>query len=86
MTQYSDELDAFLDTLFPPEHLDDVLGEVVADADIPQLRIAETEKYPHVTYFLNGGRETPFPARTASWCRRRRSPPTTCSRKCRPRS
>ncbi len=61
MTQYSTELDAFLDTLFPPEHLDDVLGQVVANANIPQLRAAETEKYPHVTYFLNGGRETQFP-------------------------
>ncbi len=87
MTQYSTELDAFLDTLFPPEHLHDVLGEVVADANIPQLRAAETEKYPHVTYFLNGGRETPVPARGSHHgARRRRSPPTTCSRKCRPRS
>jgi 2,3-bisphosphoglycerate-independent phosphoglycerate mutase len=37
-----------------------VLGEVVANAGRAQLRIAETEKYPHVTYFLNGGREEPY--------------------------
>ncbi len=61
MTQYSTELDAFLATLFPPEQLANVLGEVTAAAHRTQLRAAETEKYPHVTYFLNGGREKPFP-------------------------
>src|SRR5439155_21256611 len=40
--------------------LANVLGQVVADADRAQLRMAETEKYPHVTYFLNGGREEPY--------------------------
>jgi len=45
---------------FPPEHLRDVLGEVVAKAGLVQLRIAETEKYPHVTYFFNGGVEESF--------------------------
>ena len=60
MTQYSTELDRFLETLFPPENLNDVLGEVVAAAGRTQLHAAETEKYAHVTYFLNGGRETPF--------------------------
>ena len=61
MTQYSTDLDRFLATLFPPEALANILGEVVAAAGRTQLRAAETEKYPHVTYFLNGGRETPFP-------------------------
>jgi 2,3-bisphosphoglycerate-independent phosphoglycerate mutase len=61
MTQYSAELDALLATLFPPEPLHNLLGEVAAAAGRSQLRAAETEKYPHVTYFLNGGRETPFP-------------------------
>jgi 2,3-bisphosphoglycerate-independent phosphoglycerate mutase len=61
MTQYSTELDRFLETLFPPDHLNNLLGEVVAAAGRTQLRAAETEKYAHVTYFLNGGRETPFP-------------------------
>src|SRR5262249_53881766 len=49
------ELDAFLGTIFPPQSLANVLGRVVADAGRTQLRMAETEKYPHVTYFLNGG-------------------------------
>jgi 2,3-bisphosphoglycerate-independent phosphoglycerate mutase len=57
MTQYSEELDALLATIFPPQVLTNVLGQVVADAGRAQLRMAETEKYPHVTYFLNGGEE-----------------------------
>lgn len=61
MTQYSTDLDRFLTTLFAPQSLDNVLGKVVADAGRTQLRMAETEKYPHVTYFLNGGEETPYP-------------------------
>ena len=60
MTQYSDELDKFLETIFPPQTFPNILGEVVANAHRTQLRMAETEKYPHVTYFLNGGREQPF--------------------------
>ncbi len=46
---------------FAPQTLNGILGEVVAAADKKQLRIAETEKYPHVTYFFNGGVEQPFP-------------------------
>jgi 2,3-bisphosphoglycerate-independent phosphoglycerate mutase len=42
-------------------HIQRPLGSVIAEAGLSQLRIAETEKYPHVTYFLNGGREEPFP-------------------------
>lgn len=61
MSRYSDELAPYLGVLFPPEALRHILGEVVADAHLRQLRLAETEKYPHVTYFLNGGDETPFP-------------------------
>ncbi len=45
--------------VFPPETLAHVLGQVVAAAGKRQLRIAETEKYPHVTYFFNGGEEVP---------------------------
>ena len=60
MTQYSTALDAFMTTLFAPQSLDNVLGKVVADAGRTQLRMAETEKYPHVTYFLNGGEEKPY--------------------------
>jgi 2,3-bisphosphoglycerate-independent phosphoglycerate mutase len=60
MTQYSDELDRLMETIFPPQTLANILGEVVAQAGRTQLRMAETEKYPHVTYFLNGGREQPY--------------------------
>jgi 2,3-bisphosphoglycerate-independent phosphoglycerate mutase len=61
MTQYSTALDAFMDTLFPPQPMTHLLGQVVAAAGRTQLRMAETEKYAHVTYFLNGGEETPNP-------------------------
>jgi 2,3-bisphosphoglycerate-independent phosphoglycerate mutase len=60
MTQYSDELDQLMETIFPAQTLANILGEVVAQAGRTQLRMAETEKYPHVTYFLNGGREQPY--------------------------
>ena len=60
MTQYSEELDKLLATILPPLALPNVLGEVVAKAGRTQLRMAETEKYPHVTYFLNGGNEVPY--------------------------
>ncbi|MGD9742300.1 MAG: 2,3-bisphosphoglycerate-independent phosphoglycerate mutase [Dongiaceae bacterium] len=61
MTEYSVELGRLLGTLFPPQQLDRMLGSVVAEAGLTQLRIAETEKYAHVTFFLNGGEERPFP-------------------------
>lgn len=60
MTHYSDALTDYLTVLFPPEELTNLLGEVVAHAGLRQLRMAETEKYPHVTYFMNGGREKLF--------------------------
>ncbi len=60
MAQYSDELDKLMTTIFPPQTIKNILGEVVAGAGRRQLRMAETEKYPHVTYFLNGGREEPY--------------------------
>ncbi len=58
MTRYED--DFAHPVLFPPRTLDNVLGAVLADAGRTQLRMAETEKYPHVTYFFNGGVEEPF--------------------------
>lgn len=61
MTAYSDALAPLMTTLFAPQRMEDLLGEVVAKAGKSQLRMAETEKYPHVTYFLNGGREEPYP-------------------------
>ena len=61
MTQYSAALGERMGTIFPPSQLHNILGEVVAGAGRTQLRMAETEKYPHVTYFLNGGEEKLFP-------------------------
>ncbi len=61
MTEYSRALNAHLATLFAPQSMADILGAVVAGAGLAQLRMAETEKYPHVTYFLNGGEERPYP-------------------------
>jgi 2,3-bisphosphoglycerate-independent phosphoglycerate mutase len=60
MAQYSTELDKLMRTIFQPQSFEHILGEVVADAGRKQLRMAETEKYAHVTYFLNGGREEPY--------------------------
>ena len=61
MTRYSDHLSPYMTVLFPKIPLEDLLGEVVAKANKTQLRMAETEKFPHVTYFLNGGREVQLP-------------------------
>ena len=58
MTEY--EADFPFPIAFPPQSLAHILGETVSRAGIRQLRIAETEKYAHVTYFFNGGREEPF--------------------------
>ena len=60
MTRYSDALAPLLGVLFSSETPHNILGEVVANAGKTQLRMAETEKFAHVTYFLNGGQETPF--------------------------
>ena len=60
MTEYSDALNPFMQALFPSENLPDTLGEVVSRAGRTQLRISETEKYAHVTFFLNGGREQQY--------------------------
>ena len=60
MVSYSTDLDARIDALFPLIRLRRTLGEVVAEAGLRQLRIAETEKYAHVTFFLNGGEEAVF--------------------------
>ncbi len=61
MTRYSDALAPLMGALFPPQSMDHLLGQVVAGAGLAQLRMAETEKYPHVTYFLNGGQEAMLP-------------------------
>jgi 2,3-bisphosphoglycerate-independent phosphoglycerate mutase len=58
MTEYDSTIPA--PVAFPPEIVENPLGDVVAAAGLRQLRIAETEKYAHVTYFFNGGREVAF--------------------------
>ena len=58
LTEYSADFD--VPVAFPPERLKNVFGEYVAKKGLRQLRIAETEKYAHVTFFFNGGREEPF--------------------------
>jgi 2,3-bisphosphoglycerate-independent phosphoglycerate mutase len=61
LVEYSEHLNQLMTALFPPVALDAIMGEVVAQANLRQFRIAETEKYAHVTFFFNGGEETPFP-------------------------
>jgi 2,3-bisphosphoglycerate-independent phosphoglycerate mutase len=60
LTEYSDALKPLMASVFPPEDVRETLGEVIAEHHMKQLRIAETEKYAHVTFFLNGGREDQF--------------------------
>lgn len=60
MVEYSATLNPMIPALFPPQTLANNLGEVIAHAGMNQLRIAETEKYAHVTFFFSGGREEPF--------------------------
>lgn len=55
-------------TIFEKDNLEKTLGEVLADAGRKQIRIAETEKYPHVTFFFSGGRETVFPGESRILC------------------
>lgn len=62
LTKYSDTVNTHI--AYPPTSLEKVLGEVVSDAGKKQLRIAETEKYPHVTFFFSGGREQEFEGET----------------------
>lgn len=59
MTSYDDAFP--FPVAFAPQSMRHLVGEVIADAGLTQLRISETEKYPHVTFFFNGGRDEPFP-------------------------
>lgn len=59
LSHFSETVDGYV--AFKPTNLDNTLGEVLSQNGLKQLRIAETEKYPHVTYFMNGGREIEFP-------------------------
>ena len=60
LTEYSEDHAKYLSTIYTPEEIVNSLGEVVSNAGLTQLRIAETEKYAHVTFFFNGGKETVF--------------------------
>jgi 2,3-bisphosphoglycerate-independent phosphoglycerate mutase len=59
MTSYDDSYED-VDVLFTKDNVDKTLGEIISAAGLTQVRIAETEKYPHVTFFFSGGREEPF--------------------------
>lgn len=59
LTHFSETVDGYV--AFKPTNLDNTLGEVLSQNNLKQLRIAETEKYPHVTFFMSGGREEKFP-------------------------
>src|SRR4029077_1633990 len=59
MTSYNRAFD--VPVAFPPQSMANIVGEVVSKAGMSMFRTAETEKYAHVTYFFNGGIETPFP-------------------------
>lgn len=59
MVEYSDRHNTFMETVFPKREIVNSLGAWVAKHGLRQFRLAETEKYPHVTFFLNGGREEP---------------------------
>jgi 2,3-bisphosphoglycerate-independent phosphoglycerate mutase len=61
MVDYSDAHNAYMTSVFPKRAIVNTLGEWVASHGLTQFRLAETEKYPHVTFFLNGGREAPYP-------------------------
>ncbi len=61
MVDYSERHDQFMTTVFPKTQVVNTLGAWVAQKGLRQFRLAETEKYPHVTFFLNGGKETPEP-------------------------
>lgn len=63
-TEYAADIQA--DCAFPPEDLHNTLGEYLSNRGMTQLRIAETEKYAHVTFFFNGGQETLFRGKIAS--------------------
>ena len=60
MAEYSTDHNRFMKTIFAPEALKNIYGEIVSQHGLTQLRIAETEKYAHVTFFFNGGEERLF--------------------------
>jgi len=67
MTNYDDTF-SDIKVIYDKDNLIDTLGETLSKAGKKQIRIAETEKYPHVTFFFNGGRETPFEGESRLLC------------------
>ncbi|WP_281540907.1 2,3-bisphosphoglycerate-independent phosphoglycerate mutase [Maribacter aestuarii] len=67
MTNYDDSFKK-IHIVYDKDNIKETLGEVLANAGKKQIRIAETEKYPHVTFFFNGGRETPFDGESRLLC------------------
>lgn len=59
-TQFDGALDPYVGVAYPPQNLTNIFGELIAEKGWKQFRTAETEKYAHVTFFFNGGREEPF--------------------------
>ena len=68
MVEYSDNHNAFMATCYPKPKIKNTLGEWLSKANKTQLRLAETEKYPHVTFFFNGGREKEFDGESRILC------------------
>jgi 2,3-bisphosphoglycerate-independent phosphoglycerate mutase len=64
MVSYSTGHDAYMGVMFPPQDIENTLGQWVSAQGLKQFHIAETEKYPHVTFFLNGGIEPPYAGET----------------------
>lgn len=64
LVSYSDNHDRYMTALYPPDPVENTLAEWVSKAGLKQFHVAETEKYPHVTFFLNGGREEPWEGET----------------------
>ena len=60
VVEYSERHNGYMQVMYPPDEIKNTLGEWVAAKGGRQLRLAETEKYPHVTFFMNGGVETPY--------------------------
>lgn len=60
MVEYSEKLNPYMEILFQPVTHNSILGEVLSEHGLTQMRMAETEKYPHVTFFFNCGREHPY--------------------------
>jgi len=79
MTEY--ERSHPLPVAFPPDYLGNTLGELYSDSGWSQLRIAETEKYAHVTFFFNGGCEKAFPGEERLLIPSPKWPPMICSRR-----